>query len=130
MTTFSNQVDVFVTHAMDGMDEHFRIVLMQLYRNIVDGCERDTGTLKNSWGFGKSVSSWEPEKRKYPEGAEAAMIMNTVMKAEKIDATNTVFIFSNLEYALAQERGLGPGNRIPVRMVERAVELMKANASK
>lgn len=130
MATFDSEVSLFVTGTWERLSKHYRRTAVQLYTDIVDGTPRDTGTLKNSFRFGTAVTGEKPEKRKYRKGAEKTQILKAQAAAQGIEPHEAIFIFSNMEYAEAVERGLGPGAREPRRMVANAIQKMIADMAK
>ena len=119
--------DAFVTKAQLGMTKAFRTMTLQLHRNIVDGTPRDTGVLKNSWYYGKRVGSRKPEAAYYAIGQEKKLLMETAHASMSVEAKDDVFIYSNMEYAIYVEEGRQ--GVPPVRMVAKAISMMKAKKS-
>ena len=95
MASFAKQINDFTKKAGKSFDAHYRISLIQLYVNIVDGTPRDTGTLKNNWWFAKEVGSKSNPKAEYPIGSESAMVFTAIKEAEKVGIRDTCLLYTS-----------------------------------
>ena len=129
MAQFDKQIAKFTANTFAGFDKAYRIELFQLYNNIVMETPRISGTLKMNWFFGKSVTGQTMPEADYPVGAEQANMAKMIVDAQAVTIHDTVFIYNNMEYAEAVEKGLGKGNRVARWMVVRAIELAKGKLS-
>jgi hypothetical protein len=119
---FAKEINAFVKKAGVKFNEAYRVQLINLYIDIVDGTPRDTGTLKNNWFFGTKVDpSNKNPKAEYAIGAESAQVFRAIANAKTVSIRDTIFIYNPLPYAEAIEKGLGKGNRKAWRMAANAI---------
>lgn len=125
MDQFAKEINSFVKNTSVKFNDAYRKSLIQLYVDIVDGTPRDTGTLKNNWFFGTKVDGSSNPNMEYPVGAESAQVFKAIANSKAVTIKDTVYIYNNMPYAEAIEKGLGKGFRKAWRMVENAIALAK-----
>lgn len=130
--SFASQVMVFLEKADKETTLQFRKRTFQLYVDVVDGTPRDTGTLRANWQFGTALNgekNTKPDGEKFSSAEETTAISTARSKNRELNLDDTALIFNNMEYAEAVEKGLGPGERTPRRMVAKAIALMEGKGS-
>lgn len=126
---FVKDVNAFIHKAPSELEKDYRVRVFEVFNDVFDGTPRDRGTLKNNWQLGTQLTRLKKPVGDYALGEDTGTRTQALNNSQRVQLHETTFIFNNTEYALAVEKGLGPGRRVPRRMVEKAVELAKARSS-
>lgn len=119
--SFSKEVSTFIKNAKFKSDEEFGLAALQLWVDIVDGTPRITGTLRANWQFGTELNPTQ-----YSPSAEQGAKGRASKKAYSVKLEDTIIIFNNMVYAEVVENGLAGTNRVPRRMVAKAIAAAQA----
>ena len=121
---FARDVQRFINKAKLRTEKYYRKIAFQLLTDIVDGTPFLTGVLKANWQVainGQLSSAQLPAGSS--SGAEPLAAGQQILGRVKVK--DSITIYNNMVYARPVEEGLGPGARIPRRMVANAIELLK-----